>query len=67
MSPLDNSNDNSDGVHEKVPTGYEIRNDNSEDGEMYYVNVFTGVAWYTARDKFGRIYYYEVGMDELQD
>ena len=23
------------------------------------MNVFTGVAWYTARDKVGRVYYYE--------
>ena len=28
------------------------------------MNVFTGVAWYTARDKLGRVYYYEENGNE---
>ena len=32
--------------------------------QVYYVNVFTGVAWYTARDKLGRVYYYEENGNE---
>ena len=46
---------------EEIPSGYEVKYD---DGEMYYVNVFTGVSWYTARDKYGRIYYYEENGNE---
>ena len=57
-STLDN------GVIDEIPTGYEVKYENGDDGEMYYVNVFTGVAWYTARDKFGRIYYYEENGNE---
>ena len=32
--------------------------------QVYYVNVFTGVAWYTARDSLGRVYYYEENGNE---
>ena len=32
--------------------------------QVFYVNVFTGVAWYTARDKLGRVYYYEENGNE---
>ena len=57
-STLDNSS------REEIPSGYELRHESGEEGEEYYVNVFTGVAWYTARDKFGRIYYYEENGNE---
>ena len=58
LDTLDNSST------EEIPSGYEVRREAGEDGEVYYVNVFTGVAWYTARDKFGRIYYYEENGNE---
>ena len=32
--------------------------------QVYYVNVFMGVAWYTARDSLGRAYYYEENGNE---
>merc|ERR1719336_3783783 len=49
---------------EEIPSGYEVKRESGEDGEVYYVNVFTGVAWYTAKDKFGRTYYYEENGNE---
>ena len=49
---------------EEIPSGYEVKHETGEDGEVYYVNVFTGVAWYTAKDKFGRTYYYEENGNE---
>ena len=50
-------------VSEEIPSGYEVKYE-TEDGELYYVNVFTGVAWYTAKDKYGRTYYYEENGNE---
>ena len=50
-------------VSKEIPSGYEVKYE-TEDGELYYVNVFTGVAWYTAKDKYGRTYYYEENGNE---
>lgn len=47
-----------------VPSGYEIKYENGDEGEKYFVNMFTGVAWYTAKDKNGRVYYYEENGNE---
>jgi len=48
-----------------VPSGYEVKYENTGDeGEKYFVNMFTGVAWYTAKDKNGRVYYYEENGNE---
>jgi len=46
-----------------VPNGYEVKIE-TETGEQYYVNIFTGVAWYSAQDSTGRIYYYEENGNE---
>ena len=51
-------------LEDEIPSGYEVKYEDGEGGEMYYVNVFTGVAWYTARDKLGRVYYYEENGNE---
>ena len=32
--------------------------------QVYYVNVFMGMAWYTARESLGRVYYYEENGNE---
>lgn len=48
---------------QSVPSGYEIKN-HSDSGEQYFVNVFTGVAWYSAQDRNGRTYYYEENGNE---
>lgn len=56
VSEIDTSQD--------VPSGYEIKFENGDEGEKYYVNMFTGVAWYTAKDKNGRVYYYEENGNE---
>ena len=61
---LDNENSGDvENVTEEIPSGYEVKYE-TEDGELYYVNVFTGVAWYTAKDKYGRTYYYEENGNE---
>ena len=42
----------------------QVRQEEGEGGERYYVNMFTGLAWYTARDRGGRVYYYEENGNE---
>ena len=44
----------------QVPSGYERKFD-GDDGSEYFVNIFTGVKWYTATDgETGNVYYYEM-------
>jgi len=47
-----------------IPHGYEVRQEEGEGGETYFVNMFTGLAWYTAKDRNGRVYYYEENGNE---
>eukprot|EP00093_Oithona_nana_P002610 02610.XXX_87567_84192_1 [CDS] Oithona nana genome sequencing. len=47
----------------EVPTGYEKRTD-ADTGNSYYVNVFTGVRWFSAEDSNGKKYYYEENGNE---
>jgi len=47
-----------------IPHGYEVRQEEGEGGERYFVNMFTGLAWYTAKDRNGRVYYYEENGNE---
>ena len=47
----------------QVPTGYEKRTD-ADTGNSYYVNVFTGVRWFSAEDSNGKKYYYEENGNE---
>jgi len=46
----------------QVPNGYELRSDT--DGSTCYVNVFTGVRWFSATDADGRAYFYEENGNE---
>ncbi len=47
----------------KQVDGYELRTD-ADSGMSYYVNVFTGVRWYSAVDSAGKTYYYEENGNE---
>ncbi len=46
-----------------MPSGYEKRTD-ADTGNSYYVNVFTGVRWYSAEDSNGKLYFYEENGNE---
>ena len=46
-----------------MPNGYEKRTD-ADSGNAYYVNVFTGVRWFSAEDGNGKKYYYEENGNE---
>lgn len=66
-------NDESESMSEKqskprarliqVPNGYEYRTD-VDSGTSFYVNVFTGVRWFTAKDSEGKDYFYEENGNE---
>jgi hypothetical protein len=47
----------------QVPDGYEVRRD---PGGKHYVNMFTGVRWFAARDAAnnGQVYFYEENGNE---
>jgi len=47
----------------KVPDGYERKN-SVDNSSSYFVNVFTGVRWYSAETDAGKIYYYEENGNE---
>ena len=47
----------------QVPNGYEKRTD-ADSGNSYYVNVFTGVRWFSAEDSTGKVYFYEENGNE---
>ena len=46
-----------------MPNGYEKRTD-ADSANSYYVNVFTGVRWFSAEDGNGKKYYYEENGNE---
>ena len=48
---------------EDVPDGYEYRTD-ADSGSSYFVNIFTGVRWFSAIDADGKTYYYEENGNE---
>ena len=48
---------------QKVPDGYE-RKTSVDNGSSYFVNVFTGVRWYSAETEAGKVYYYEENGNE---
>lgn len=50
-------------VIQKVPDGYE-RKTSVDNGSSYFVNVFTGVRWYSAETDAGKVYYYEENGNE---
>ncbi len=45
----------------KIPSGYEVRTD---PGGRHYVNMFTGVRWFSAKDAQGKVYFYEENGNE---
>ena len=47
----------------QAPNGYEKRTD-ADTGNSYFVNVFTGVRWFSAEDGTGKKYYYEENGNE---
>ena len=48
----------------QTPSGYEVRNDPNSSNGRYYVNIFTGVRWFSARDAQGKVYFYEENGNE---
>eukprot|EP00095_Tigriopus_kingsejongensis_P000335 maker-scaffold194_size270518-snap-gene-0.10 protein:Tk00335 transcript:maker-scaffold194_size270518-snap-gene-0.10-mRNA-1 annotation:"rho gtpase-activating protein 12" len=48
---------------EPPPDGYELRTD-ADTAASYYVNIFTGVRWFSADDDKGKAYYYEENGNE---
>jgi len=49
---------------QNIPSGYEVRQEEGDNSGKYYVNMFTGVSWYTATDESGKTYYYEENGNE---
>ena len=49
--------------HLQVPDGYE-RKTSIDNGSSYFVNVFTGVRWFSAETDAGKVYYYEENGNE---
>ena len=47
----------------QVPSGYERKTD-TDSGNDYFVNIFTGVKWFSAKDDDGKVYYYEENGNE---
>jgi hypothetical protein len=47
----------------QVPDGYE-RKTSIDNGNSFFVNVFTGVRWFSAETESGKIYYYEENGNE---
>lgn len=47
----------------QIPSGYEFKTD-PETHFSFYVNVFTGVRWYSAEDEKGKTYFYEENGNE---
>lgn len=56
--------DDLESTSSQIPSGYEVRQDEGETSGKYYVNMFTGVSWYTATDEAGKTYYYEENGNE---
>lgn len=50
-------------IFTKVPGGYE-RKTNVDNGSPYFVNMFTGVRWFSAETTAGKTYYYEENGNE---
>ncbi len=48
----------------QIPDGYEVRQNEEAGGRPYYVNVFTGVRWFSAQDSSGKVYFYEENGNE---
>eukprot|EP00094_Tigriopus_californicus_P012417 TCALIF_12003-PA protein Name:"Similar to ARHGAP27 Rho GTPase-activating protein 27 (Homo sapiens)" AED:0.35 eAED:0.36 QI:0/0/0/0.33/1/1/9/0/1508 len=48
---------------EPPPDGYELQTD-ADTGSSFYVNVFTGVRWFSAEDEKGAVYFYEENGNE---
>ncbi len=53
-------------LHLQIPNGYEVRTDpnGSSGSERYYINIFTGVRWFSAKDDQGKVYFYEENGNE---
>jgi hypothetical protein len=47
----------------QIPSGYEVKAD-PESNICYYINVFTGVRWFSAEDAKGKVYFYEENGNE---
>ena len=45
----------------QIPSGYERKTDGDS---VYFVNIFTGVRWYSAKDDAGKTYFYEENGNE---
>ena len=47
----------------QIPSGYEFKTD-PDTNFSFYVNMFTGVRWYSAEDEKGKTYFYEENGNE---
>ena len=47
----------------QIPSGYEFKSD-PDTHFSFYVNMFTGVRWYSAEDEKGKTYFYEENGNE---
>ena len=45
----------------QTPNGYEKKTDGTDE---YFVNIFTGVRWFSAKDDAGKVYFYEENGNE---